>query len=60
MYLSVTRPKTRLKLSKKRVRSDFFLLSDFGFSSIAHKAGLSVSALKAEKMTEIAIVIENC
>src|ERR1700723_1815745 len=34
--------------------------SFFGRKSIAERAGLSVSALKAEKATETAIVTANC
>jgi hypothetical protein len=36
------------------------LASPFGRSSIAQRAGLSERALKAEIMTEIAIVSANC
>jgi hypothetical protein len=34
--------------------------SVLGLSSMAHSAGLSVSALKADSMTETAIVTANC
>ena len=44
---------------KKNVRSGP-RLSVFGFSSSAASAGLSVSALNADRITDIAIVTANC
>src|SRR5215469_11007677 len=57
-YPSVVFPKTRLnhlKKAPKGPRAGFF-----GFRSMAERAGLSVSALNAEKSTETAIVTANC
>ena len=55
---SVARPNMRLNQSKNRRSSPW--LSVFGLSSSAASAGLSVSALNAERITEIAMVTANC
>jgi hypothetical protein len=57
-YPSVPLAKTRLNQSKKRFRSP--PLDFWGLSSRAERAGLSVRALKAERITEIAMVTANC
>ena len=54
----LVRPKARLNQEKKYPRGP--RAGFFGLSSKAHSAGLSVSALKAEKSTEMAMVIANC
>ena len=55
----MARPNARLNHLKNKLsgpRDRFFL----GLSSRAESAGLSESALKAEKITEIAMVTANC
>jgi len=37
-----------------------FLLGSVGFNSMVHSAGVSESAIKAEIITEMAIVMANC
>ena len=57
-YPSVARPNARLNQAKNFLRNP--PLSVFGLSNNAASAGLSVRALNAERITEIAIVTANC
>ena len=57
-YPSVARANQRLKPRKKTPSGP--RISRFGRSSSAERAGLSVSALNAEMMTDTAIVNANC
>src|ERR1700722_18191070 len=58
MYPSVARPKTRLNQSKNFASAP--ALAFLGRSSTAARAGLKLSALNAEMITEIAMVTANC
>ena len=57
-FVSASYPKTRLNHLKKAPKGP--QAGFFGLSSMAESAGLSVSALNAEKSTETAIVTANC
>ena len=59
MYFPVNESKSLLNPSKNRSKA-FFLPVFLGFNKMAANAGLSVSALNAEKATEIAMVMANC
>ena len=57
-YPCVALPNTRLNLSKNQLSGPRVFFR--GHNSNEESAGLSESALKAEKMTEMAIVSANC
>ena len=58
MYPPVRRSNTRLNAAKNLPSGPPACC--FGLSSMADRAGLRVSALKAEKSTEMAMVMANC
>src|SRR3569623_202107 len=60
VYFAVTLSNHSLNLVNHLVSPLFFWLSSVGFSSIVLNAGVSESAIKAEIITEIAMVIANC
>src|SRR3569833_209177 len=60
VYLSVTRWNQLLNLVNHAVRPLFLLLSSVGFSSNVQSAGVNDRAIKADIITEMAIVMANC
>src|ERR1700712_831737 len=60
VYFTVTLSNQLLNLVNHLVSPLFFLLSSVGFSNMVHSAGVSESAMKADMITEMAIVMANC
>src|ERR1700761_3228506 len=60
VYFAVTLSNHSLNLVNHLVRPLFFLLSSVGFNSNVQSAGVSDSAIKADIITEMAMVMANC